>query len=148
MVYGYGMRILSTSYGSPANQAGLERGDVIFSINGRRILCQFDYDGALQDAALYRGGFVNMTVRNVRYDMGTSFQEFVNVSTRVMGFYGSGMPMPVAGSTTSAYVGEPAFRSAPANRKVEKSVRAIQKIQELNADQVPGLQADQQGTSQ
>ena len=72
MIYGYGMRVLSTSYGTPAQMIGLERGDTIFWINGRRILCQFDYDTAMREAAMYRGGLVNLTVRNVRFDMGRS----------------------------------------------------------------------------
>lgn len=137
MIYGYGMRVMGTNYGSPANLAGLERGDIIFSINGRRILCQYDYDSALQDAAMYRGGFVSLTVRNVRYDMGLSYQEFVNVSTRVMGYYGG--PMPVQGQPG---VGPMAPRSAPA------AEQAGQKIQEITADQVPKLQAGQQGKKQ
>ena len=61
---------------------------MVFSINGRRILSQFDYDQALIDAAMYRGGLVSLTVRNIRFDYGQSFQEFVNVSTVLPGYGG------------------------------------------------------------
>lgn len=92
MINGHGMRVVSTSYGTPAYRAGLEHGDVIFYIGGRRILCKHDYDTALMDAVLVNGGFVSMVVRNVRFDMGLSFQEFVTVST-----YLDGYAVPAAG---------------------------------------------------
>ncbi len=87
MIHGFGMRVDHVLYGTPAQQAGLEGGDVIWSINGRRIFSRFDYDSALQTAAMYQGGWVTLTVRNVRYDTGMSSQQFVNVTVRVMGGY-------------------------------------------------------------
>ena len=86
MISGYGMRVLQTNYGSPADRAGLERGDIILSINGRRLRNRFDYDDALQQAALYNSGFVSMSVRNIRFDSGLSSREFVRVSTRLMDY--------------------------------------------------------------
>ncbi len=95
MIHGYGMRVDHAHVGTPASQAGLEGGDVIWRIDGRRILSRFDYDNALRNAAMYQGGWLTLTVRNVRYDMGMSYQKFVNVSVRVMGGYA----VPVAGAT-------------------------------------------------
>ena len=95
MIPGYGMRVDHVLYGTPAQQIGLERGDVLWRIDGRRILSRMDYDQALQQAAWYQGGWLTLTVRNVRYDMGMSSQQFVTVSVRVMGGYA----VPVAGSS-------------------------------------------------
>jgi hypothetical protein len=85
MINGYGMRVDYTTFGMPAQRAGLESGDVIWQIEGRRILCQHDFDDAMRHAGLYHGGWVNMIVRNVRFDMGMSPQQFVNVSARAIG---------------------------------------------------------------
>lgn len=100
MINGYGMRVVSTNYGTPAYRAGLEHGDVIFYIGGRRILNHFDYDSALQDAAMFNGGWVTMVVRNVRFDMGLSFQEFVTVSTYLEGY---AVPASGAGGPAVSY---------------------------------------------
>ena len=83
IISGYGMRVMRTNYGSPADRAGLEGGDIIISINGRRIRNQYDYNDALRQAALYNAGYVSMSVRNIRYDTGLSSREFVRVSTRL-----------------------------------------------------------------
>ncbi len=66
LIHDYGMRILRTTYGSPAERAGLEAGDIIFRINGRRIGCVVDYRESLQDAARYHNGRIRMLVKNVR----------------------------------------------------------------------------------
>lgn len=143
MVYGYGMRIVAVNYGSPASRLGMERGDVIFSINGRRILSQYDYDGALQEAAMYRGGYVSLTVRNVRYDMGLSYQQFVNVSTVLPGY---GMGYPVMG----AQAGPVAARSGQrqAQQRAAANAKPRKKIRELRSNQVPVLKAGEKGASQ
>lgn len=94
MIHGYGMRVDHVLVGTPAQQVGLEGGDVIWRIDGRRILSRFDYDNAMRNAALYQGGWLTLTVRNVRYDMGQSYQQFVTVSVRAMGGYA----VPVAGT--------------------------------------------------
>lgn len=150
MIHGYGMRVLSTNYGSPAQLAGLERGDVIFYINGRRILCQYDYSAALQDAAMYRGGYVSLTVRNVRFDMGLSYQEFVNVSTRVIGGYayggGYGGPVPAYGGMPRS--GSGAGQVGMAVRSAPQAGKAVEKVKEITADQVPALKEGQKGTGQ
>ncbi len=85
MIYGYGMRVDNVTYGMPAQLAGLESGDVIWSIEGRRILSRQDYDEAMWHAATHHGGWMEMTVKNIRYDMGLSAQQFVNVSVRAIG---------------------------------------------------------------
>ncbi len=64
--YGHGMRVNYVQYGTPAHWIGLERGDVIVRINGRRINSRYDYDRALEDAAYYRGGRVVLVVDDVR----------------------------------------------------------------------------------
>ena len=66
IVHGLGMRILTVNYGSPAQQAGLEHGDVILSANGIQIRHRGDLSRALIQAAQYRNGVVNLYVKNVR----------------------------------------------------------------------------------
>lgn len=85
MIYGYGMRVDHVTFGMPAQRAGLESGDVIWSIEGRRILSRRDYDEALWHAAIHHGGWVHMIVKNIRFDMGLSHQQFVSVSVRAIG---------------------------------------------------------------
>lgn len=161
MIHGYGMRVLGTNYGSPAQMAGLERGDIIFSINGRRILSQYDYSSALQQAVMFQGGFVSMSVRNVRYDMGLSYQEFVTVSARAIGGYGGPaypaagggtivMPSTVGGAVQGAVQGGMQVRSnrsgQASGQRAGQAPRA--KVREITADQVPALRDGQKGTSQ
>lgn len=86
MVYGYGMKVLSVNWGSAAQRAGLEAGDVITRINGRNIRSQWDYDQALISAANYNYGQVNMKVRNVRYDWGHNVPRYAFVTTTLNGF--------------------------------------------------------------
>lgn len=88
IVYGFGMKVVSVNWGSAAQRAGLESGDVIVKINGRQIKSQWDYDQALQNAANYNYGQVNMKVRNVRYDWGHHVPMFAHVSTVLDGFQG------------------------------------------------------------
>lgn len=86
MIYGYGMKVLSVAWGTPAQRIGLETGDVIVRINGRQIRSQFDYDQALRDAATYNGGQVNLLVRNVRFDWGWNVAEYASSTTTLDGF--------------------------------------------------------------
>lgn len=57
-----GMVVDSLVYGGLAQRLGLEGGDVIERINGRRIRSQFDYTQALGAS----GGYGRMLVRDVR----------------------------------------------------------------------------------
>ena len=127
---------------------------MVFSINGRRILSQFDYDQALIDAAMYRGGLVSLTVRNIRFDYGQSFQEFVNVSTVLPGYGGV---YPVAG----AQAGPVAARLAGGQRQGQVGQRQGQVIQgqtrfaqarsqvrEVARDKVPAMKSGDSGSSQ
>ncbi len=86
MIHGYGMKVASVNWGSAAQRAGLESGDVIMKVNGRAIRSQWDYDQALRDAANFNYGQVNMKVRNVRYDWGHNVPMFAYVSTVLDGF--------------------------------------------------------------
>ena len=64
-IWNWGMHVDQVYYGSTAARQGLERGDVIMSINGRRINSMGDYFSALS-AANYQGGWISMVVDNVR----------------------------------------------------------------------------------
>ncbi len=85
MIPDYGLRVNSVVPGSPASKAGLEGGDVLWRVDGRRILNITDYREALQHAVQYHGGLAALKVRNVRYDWGASPLEFVTVTVRVSG---------------------------------------------------------------
>ncbi|MEM7456509.1 MAG: PDZ domain-containing protein [Planctomycetota bacterium] len=69
---GVGMQVLSVDYGGVACRAGLEYGDIIVEMGGRRIVTQFDYDIALYNAAVFGGGHLDIIVKNVRYRPGCS----------------------------------------------------------------------------
>lgn len=66
IVYGLGMRVLTVNYGSPAQRAGLEYGDIIMSANGVPIRCQADLSRALSNAVQFNNGAVSLYVKNVR----------------------------------------------------------------------------------
>jgi S1-C subfamily serine protease len=57
---GIGMHVERVVYGSLAEQIGLQSGDVILAINGRRITCEHDYILALEQA----WGRTTMVVRD------------------------------------------------------------------------------------
>ena len=62
---GYGEVVTHVRYGSQAQGIGLERGDVILSLNGYRLT----YHGAWQNAlrqAMANGGRVHLAIRDVR----------------------------------------------------------------------------------
>jgi hypothetical protein len=62
---GYGERVTFVQWGGLASQLGLESGDTILSMNGFGLT----YHGAWNDAlyqALLNGGFVQLTIRDVR----------------------------------------------------------------------------------
>ena len=84
MVYGLGMRVLTVNYGSPAQRAGLEHGDIIMSANGISIRNRGDLSQALRNAVQYNHGVVNLYVKNIR---GTAWQgnEYVNVRAQLFG---------------------------------------------------------------
>lgn len=159
MIHGYGMRILHTNYGSPAAQAGLESGDIIMSINNHRVLSQWDYNQALRNAAMYNNGFVTMKVRNVRFDYGQSYQQFVFVSTRVIGGFGGGYPaygapQPYGGGAVqggviqSGVVGGAQQRQGQQRQRQVRSSDARPKVKEINADQIPKMVSGQKGSAQ
>ena len=84
IVYGLGMRVLSVRYGSPAQRAGLEYGDIIVSANGMQIRHQGDLSRALRKAARFHNGSVNLLVKNIRgnYYYGN---EYVTVNAQLFG---------------------------------------------------------------
>jgi S1-C subfamily serine protease len=77
---GYGMLVQRVHYGSIAQQIGLEPGDVILAINGRRIFSYHHYLNLLARS----GGYVTLTVRDVRTGnrlyMPVSFEQFLPAS--------------------------------------------------------------------
>ena len=90
IVYGLGMRVLTVNYGSPAQRAGLEYGDIIMSANGMPIRHQGDLSRALINAVQFNNGAVSLYVKNIR---GTAWQgnEYVNVTAHLFG-----QPIPTA----------------------------------------------------
>ena len=80
LIPGVGMQVIDVVFGGVAYGVGLEPGDVIVQIDGRRIANPFDYENALLNAAIYQDGHVDLVVRNVRYQPGCRInQEFVQV---------------------------------------------------------------------
>ena len=64
-IYGYGERIESVRFGSRAAQLGLERGDVLLSLNGYRLT----YPGSWNDGlsrALSDGNYIRLKIRDTR----------------------------------------------------------------------------------
>jgi hypothetical protein len=64
-IYGYGEQIVNVRYGSRAAQLGLERGDVLLSLNGYKLT----YSGSWNDAlsrALSDGNYIRLKIRDVR----------------------------------------------------------------------------------
>jgi len=62
----WGLMITSVTPGSLAARAGLEPGDVIMTVGGRRVNCYHDYLSGLQTAVQYQGGNVTLMIDNVR----------------------------------------------------------------------------------
>ncbi len=60
--YGWGLMVDRVYGGTEASRIGLERGDIIVSVNGRQIRNWNDYNTAL----FYSGGFGQMVVRDCR----------------------------------------------------------------------------------
>jgi S1-C subfamily serine protease len=60
--WGYGMVVDHVHWGTPASRIGLEHGDVILSINGRRLRGEWDYFRALRES----GGYVRLVIQDVR----------------------------------------------------------------------------------
>lgn len=73
-----GLRVERVDYGSLAFDAGLERGDVITKVNGRRLTSMSGYRRALLEAVNYRDGRVTLTVENIRWHTGESSQRYIN----------------------------------------------------------------------
>lgn len=59
---GWGVEIVSLDYGGTAAQIGLEPGDVIVQLNGRRVMSINDYHAIMARS----GGFVQLVVRDHR----------------------------------------------------------------------------------
>jgi S1-C subfamily serine protease len=78
---GRGMQILSVNWGSLADRIGLERGDVIESVNGQRITGYRHYLHLLNQS----GDFLTLTVRDVRTGR-------LMTTTLVLGFNPDGLP--------------------------------------------------------
>ena len=72
-----GLRVEGVDYGSLAFDAGLERGDVITSVNGRRIQSMSGYRRALCDAVDHNDGRVRLVIENVRWHTGESSIRYV-----------------------------------------------------------------------
>lgn len=84
IVYGLGMRVLSVNFGSPAQRAGLEHGDIIMSANGMQIQSQGDLSRALSNAVQFSNGTVNLYVKNIR-GCASRGNQYVNVTAHLFG---------------------------------------------------------------
>jgi hypothetical protein len=64
-INGFGERITSVRWGGLAQQMGLESGDIILRLNGFPLTYHGSWNDALREA-VNQGGFVQLTVRDVR----------------------------------------------------------------------------------
>ncbi len=64
-INGFGERITGVRWGGIAQRMGLESGDVILSLNGYPLTYQGSWTDALREA-VYNGGYVQLTIRDVR----------------------------------------------------------------------------------
>jgi len=74
-LHGVGMQVVHTDHGGVAERVGLEAGDIIVQIDGQPIHCATDYTSALDRAARYNGGHVDLLVRNVRWVPGCNLHK-------------------------------------------------------------------------
>ena len=98
---GVGERVTHVRWGSLASQFGLERGDIILSMNGHRLTYHGSWNDALEDAFFHHDGLVRLRIRDVR----TGF-----IATRQM-FLGGG----VGPITPKSHFGQP---SGPITQKM------------------------------
>lgn len=100
-IHGFGEQVTSVRWGGIASRMGLERGDVILSLNGFPLSYQGSWSDALREA-VYNGGWVQLTVRDVRTGMIASRQTFVGDGgvgpivphSHVTNYYGHGPVTP------------------------------------------------------
>ena len=78
-----GLRIERVFLNTLADDAGLERGDVIREVNGVRIGSMYDYQQALLDAQDFNNGRVRLLIDNVRWHRGESSQRWVTRTVRL-----------------------------------------------------------------
>jgi hypothetical protein len=65
-INGVGERVTHVRWGGLASQFGLERGDLILSMNGHRLTYHGSWNGALEDAFFHHDGLVRLKIRDVR----------------------------------------------------------------------------------
>jgi hypothetical protein len=75
-INGVGERVTDVRWGGLASQFGLERGDLILSLNGNRLTYHGSWTDALREA-MYTGGVVRLRIRDVRTGFVVSRQMFV-----------------------------------------------------------------------
>ena len=81
--YGWGMVVDSVVPYTTANRLGLERGDVILSINGQQISNDWAYRQALVRAVRFENGQVNLQVADVRSGRRVFRRGFLNANPGV-----------------------------------------------------------------
>ncbi|MEM7456508.1 MAG: PDZ domain-containing protein [Planctomycetota bacterium] len=94
IIPGVGMQVVTVQYGGAAFNIGLEPGDIIVQMDGRRIMSRYDYDMAMYNAAVFGGGDVDLVIRNVRYRPGCTINPMY-VSRRA--FLQRALTYPMAG---------------------------------------------------
>ena len=83
------LKVESVTFGSLADEAGLESGDVIAEVNGRTIRSMGDYQQALLDAQ-DSNGRVRLLIDNVRWHYGESSQRWVTRTVYLRSSGGNG----------------------------------------------------------
>jgi hypothetical protein len=97
--HGFGEQVTSVRWGGIASRMGLERGDVILSLNGFPLSYQGSWSDALREA-VNNGGWVQLTVRDVRTGIIATRQTFVGDGgpivphSHVTNYYGHGPVTP------------------------------------------------------
>ena len=92
------MRVLNVNYGSPAQRAGLEYGDIIVRADGVQINSHADLKRVLRKAVRYSGGSVSLYVKNVRGRPHLG-NEYVNIRAQLFG-----QPIPSAAVVSNPVV--------------------------------------------
>jgi hypothetical protein len=65
-INGFGERVTGVRWGGIAQQMGLERGDVILSLNGYPLTYHGSWNDALSEAVYNNGGYVKLKIRDSR----------------------------------------------------------------------------------
>jgi|GEM_PF-1560792 len=88
----HGMQIVQVVWNGHAQRIGLESGDVITHINGRRVTSLGVYQRLLQDAVVHDHGHVSLRIRNIRATWDPCAQRIVTRHLDLPHFGSPGVP--------------------------------------------------------